>query len=99
MGIACAAADGDMYVSSYRSHSVLRFSPSGRLIGVAVGASGDGGSRRTAFGDRRRVYSPTGLAFDPHDGTLHVLSYVTGSIGRFNGSGSVATPTYWRVVD
>merc|ERR1711920_312816 len=98
VGIACGPEDGDMYVASYRSNQVLRFTAGGKFIGVAVGAKADGASRRTSFGDRRLIYSPTGLAFDPHDGrTLYVLSYVGGSVARFNNSGAGAR-TFWRVV-
>ena len=91
VGIACGPGDGDMYVSSYRTHSVLRFSAGGKFVGVGAGAPPG-----AATAGRPLVANPSGLAFDPHDGTLHVLSYVSGAIVRFNATGDARTRV-WRV--
>ncbi len=97
VGIACGPDDGNMFVSSYRESKVLRFSANGLFLGVAGGDEGD----VAAATPRRVLSSPTGLAFDPHDGTLHVLSHLSGAITRFNttttGSSVGGGPRAWRV--
>jgi len=90
VGIACGPDDGDLYVSSYRASQVLRFTAAGRFVGVAAGAE------QQVPGKRLLISSPSGLAFDPHDGTLHVLSYVSGAIVRFNQSAAGAR-AFWRI--
>lgn len=68
---------------------VLRFSSEGQFIGVAAGV--DKGKR-----GKKVISSPTGLTFDPHDGTLWVASYVSSTVVRFNSSYGGGR-TYWRV--
>ena len=87
VGISCGP-DGDMYVASYRDNQVLRFTPSGRFVGVAAGAT----SQR--LGGKRSIAGPAGIAF-ADDGTFFVTSHVAGSLTRFNAT-SVPART-WRV--
>jgi DNA-binding beta-propeller fold protein YncE len=86
--------DGNIYVSSSVNNSVIRYTPSGQLIGTFVTA-GSGG-----------LSSPFGLAFGP-DGNLYVASYggpyaiyeYNGSTGAFlstfvaPGSGGLVQPS------
>jgi DNA-binding beta-propeller fold protein YncE len=90
VGVAVGPDDGDVYVSSYRANQVLRFTPAGGFVGIAAGAE------QQVQGKRQLISSPSGLAFDPHDGTLHVLSYVSGSITRFNAS-AAGGRAFWRI--
>lgn len=43
--------------------------------------------------------SPTGVLFNPHDGTLWVASYTASTIVRFNASNDVGQTRVWRVTD
>mmetsp|Transcript_61989 Transcript_61989/g.103042 ORF Transcript_61989/g.103042 Transcript_61989/m.103042 type:complete len:348 (+) Transcript_61989:25-1068(+) len=97
VGIACGPDDGDLYVSSYKTNQVLRFTSEGRLIGVAAGTNLLEQNGPQASSRRRNpINSPSGLAFDPHDGTMYVLSYVVGTLARFNNS-ALPVATHWRV--
>ena len=53
VGITCGP-DGDMYIASYKDNQVMRFSPSGRFIGVAAGTTEQrmGAQRRSAAARR-----------------------------------------------
>ena len=94
VGITCDRASGHIFVSSYKDHKVLRFSPLGQFIGVAAGAPME---QQRKLGDPNApIRNPSGLAF-AEDGTLWVASYPTGAITRFNNS--AATGRTWRVVD
>ena len=84
VGIACSPNDGDMYVGNYKSNQVLRFSPNGQFVGAVAGG---GQIDSTGVARAQRVLTnPSGLAFDPHDASLVVLSYVSGTMTRFNTS-------------
>jgi DNA-binding beta-propeller fold protein YncE len=61
--------DGNIYVASRGTNSVIRYTPSGQLLGTFVTA-GSGG-----------LSSPFGLAFGP-DGNLYVSGNGTGSINE-----------------
>uniref|UniRef100_A0A7S3RT63 SMP-30/Gluconolactonase/LRE-like region domain-containing protein n=1 Tax=Emiliania huxleyi TaxID=2903 RepID=A0A7S3RT63_EMIHU len=107
VGIACDPSSGDMFVSSYRDDKVLRFTPGGAFVGVAAGADvspdGEAGAAQAELRARRQrrgatIRSPSGLSFDPHDGTLWVASYATGAVTRFNSSAWGGGRT-WRVTD
>jgi sugar lactone lactonase YvrE len=65
--------DGNVYVASSGTNSVIRYTPSGQLLGTFV-AAGSGG-----------LSGPYGLAFGP-DGNLYVDS--TGTIAVYEYSGS-----------
>ena len=86
VGITCGP-DGDIYVASYKDNQVLRFSSSGRFVGVAAGAS----SQRMG---KRSISGPAGIAF-ADDGTFFVTSHVAGTLTRFNGSSPSART--WRI--
>jgi sugar lactone lactonase YvrE len=73
--------DGNTYVASLGTNSVIRYSPSGQLIGTFVTA-GSGG-----------LSSPYGLAFGP-DGNLYVSSIVTDSIYEYSGSTGAFLSTF-----
>ena len=65
--------DGNLYVASFQTDSVLRYSrETGEFIDAFVPA-GSGG-----------LDGPTGLAFG-HDGHLYVSSFVTNSVLRYDG--------------
>jgi sugar lactone lactonase YvrE len=85
--------DGNVYVASAGTNSVIRYTPSGQLLGTFV-AAGSGG-----------LSNPFGLAFGP-DGNLYVSSpkndaiyEYSGSTGAFlrmfvaSGTGGLITPT------
>ena len=66
--------DGHLYVSSWRSNSVLKFDgTNGTMLSTFV-APGSGG-----------LAGPTGLTFDP-DGHLYVACSASNSIFRYNGT-------------
>jgi sugar lactone lactonase YvrE len=65
--------DGNTYVASSGSNSVLRYMPTGQLLGTFV-AAGSGG-----------LSSPFGLAFGP-DGNLYVGSEGTNTVYEYSGS-------------
>jgi streptogramin lyase len=99
VGIVCDPRSGDLYVSSYKSNQVMRFSAEGQFVGVAAGsgAGSAGAAGRQTRAPRRTISSPTGLSFGG-DGTLWVASYTVGSVTRFNNS-EAGGRTYWRVTD
>jgi hypothetical protein len=66
-------ADGNIYVASSQTDSVIRYSPTGQLLGTFV-ATGSGGLAR-----------PYGLAFGP-DGNLYVDSVTNNDILEYNGT-------------
>jgi hypothetical protein len=66
-------ADGNIYVASSQTDSVIRYSPTGQLLGTFV-ATGSGGLAR-----------PYGLAFGP-DGNLYVDSVTNNNILEYNGT-------------
>ena len=52
-----------------------------------------------AIGRRKTISSPSGVRFDPHDGsTLWVASYTASTIVRFNSSG-FGSGRVWKVTD
>jgi DNA-binding beta-propeller fold protein YncE len=65
--------DGNIYVASSGSNSVIRYSPTGQLLGTFV-AAGSGG-----------LSTPFGLAFGP-DGNLYVDSSSNNDILEYNGN-------------
>jgi DNA-binding beta-propeller fold protein YncE len=65
--------DGNVYVESEGTNSVIRYSPSGQLLGTFV-AAGSGG-----------LSTPFGLAFGP-DGNLYVDSNKNSAILEYSGS-------------
>jgi glucose/arabinose dehydrogenase len=65
--------DGNIYVASAGTNSVIRYSPTGQLLGTFV-ASGSGG-----------LSNPYGLAFGP-DGNLYVDSPSNNNILEYSGS-------------
>jgi DNA-binding beta-propeller fold protein YncE len=77
--------DGNIYVSSSGTNSVISYNPSGQLIGTFV-AAGSGG-----------LSSPFGLAFGP-DGNLYVASYGPGggtnAIYEYSGSTGAFLSTF-----
>lgn len=99
VGIATDPYTGDLFIASYRTNQVLRFSPEGQFVGVAAGSEASTAGQRQPRGRRATLASPSGLAFDD-DGTLWVASYATGAVTRFNGTslGSVSGRT-WRVTE
>ena len=92
VGVTCDPLSGDIFVSSYKDHRVLRFSAAGQFISVAAGAGVEGHARTKG---RTSISSPSGLAF-AEDGTLWVASYTTGAVTRFNNTAGGAR-TFWRV--
>ncbi len=67
--------DGNLYVGSYVTDEILRYSPTGAFMGAFV-SSGSGGLKRPAV---------DGLAFRP-DGWLYVASYDNSNVLRFNAA-------------
>ncbi len=65
--------DGDLYVASTATSSVIRYTPNGQLLGTFV-ATGSGG-----------LSHPFGMAFGP-DGNLYLSSNPTSSILEYSGS-------------
>ena len=67
-----------------------------------IGASAKAAAQAELRARRQRrgatIRSPSGLSFDPHDGTLWVASYATGAVTRFNSSAWGGGRT-WRVTD
>jgi DNA-binding beta-propeller fold protein YncE len=73
--------DGNVYVASSGTNSVIRYTPSGQLMGTFVTA-GSGG-----------LSGPYGLAFGP-DGNLYVDSTGTNNILEYNGSTGAFLSTF-----
>jgi hypothetical protein len=73
--------DGNIYVTSGTTNSVIRYSPSGQLLGTFV-AAGSGG-----------LSNPWGLAFGP-DGNLYVSGIGTDSIYEYSGSTGAFLSTF-----
>jgi streptogramin lyase len=73
--------DGNIYVVSSGTNSVIRYSPTGQLIGTFV-ASGSGG-----------LAKPDRLAFGP-DGNLYVDSTATNAIYEYSGSTGAFLSTF-----
>jgi sugar lactone lactonase YvrE len=73
--------DGNIYVASARTNSVIRYSLNGQLLGTFV-AAGSGG-----------LSNPYGLVFGP-DGNLYVSSSGTDSINEYSGSTGAFVTTY-----
>lgn len=87
--------DGNVYVVSSGNNSVIRYTPSGQLIGtfVASGAGGLSGAFGLAFGPDGNLYVSSSAA-----GTTDIKEY-SGSTGAFvntfvaSGSGGLVQPT------
>ena len=73
--------DGDVYVASSGSNSVIRYTPAGQLLGTFV-AAGSGG-----------LSSSFGLAFGP-DGNLYVGSEGTNAVYEYNGGTGAFLTTF-----
>jgi sugar lactone lactonase YvrE len=73
--------DGNIYGASGKSNSVIRYTPSGQLLGTFV-AAGSGG-----------LSSPSGLAFGP-DGNLYVGSEGTSAIDEYSGATGAFLSTF-----
>jgi sugar lactone lactonase YvrE len=76
--------DGNVYVESEGTNSVIRYTPSGQLIGTFV-AAGSGG-----------LSTPFGLAFGP-DGNLYVASNGTNALYKYSGSTGAFLRTFVAV--
>jgi DNA-binding beta-propeller fold protein YncE len=73
--------DGNVYVASAGTNSVIRYTPSGQLIGTFV-AAGSGG-----------LSNPRAVAFEP-DGNLYVSSVTNNNILEYNGSTGAFVSTF-----
>jgi len=76
--------DGNVYVASATTNSVIRYTPTGQLLGTFV-AGGSGG-----------LSSPKGLAFGP-DGNLYVDSVTNNNILEYSGSTGAFLSTFVSV--
>ncbi len=65
--------DGNVYVASNGTNSVIRYTPTGQLLGTFVVANSGG------------LSEPYGLAFGP-DGNLYVDGFTTNAIYEYSGS-------------
>jgi sugar lactone lactonase YvrE len=73
--------DGNVYVASATTNSVIRYTPTGQLLGTFV-AAGSGG-----------LSSPKALAFGP-DGNLYVSSVTNNNILEYSGSTGAFLSTF-----
>jgi DNA-binding beta-propeller fold protein YncE len=73
--------DGNVYVASATTNSVIRYTPSGQLIGTFV-AAGAGG-----------LSNPRAIAFGP-DGNLYVSSVTNNNILEYSGSTGAFLSTF-----
>jgi sugar lactone lactonase YvrE len=73
--------DGNVYVASGNTNSVIRYTPTGQLLGTFVTA-GSGG-----------LSNPKGLAFGP-DGNLYVDSVTNNNVLEYNGSTGAFVNTF-----
>ena len=73
--------DGNVYVASAGTNSVIRYTPTGQLLGTFV-AAGSGG-----------LSNPYGLAFGP-DGNLYVSSVANNNILEYSGSTGAFLSTF-----
>jgi sugar lactone lactonase YvrE len=73
--------DGNIYVASYGTNSVIRFTPNGQLLGTFVAANSGG------------LSDPYGLAFGP-DGNLYVAGFGNNAIYEFSGSTGAFLTTF-----
>jgi serine/threonine protein kinase/tetratricopeptide (TPR) repeat protein/sugar lactone lactonase YvrE len=74
--------DGDLFVASDATHSVLRYDRQSGAFLTAFVAPGAGG-----------LVKPHGVAFGP-DGNLYVSSVATGEVRRFDGTTGAYTDTF-----
>jgi sugar lactone lactonase YvrE len=73
--------DGNVYVASATTNSVIRYTPAGQLLGTFVAANSGG------------LSNPKGLAFGP-DGNLYVDSVTNNNILEYSGSTGAFLSTY-----
>lgn len=81
--------DGDLYVSSTGSNSILRFDASS---GMPKPASGQSGADFVPSGFQGLAH-PQGIAFGP-DGDLYVANSSGGNVLRFDGATGAAMPSH-----